>query len=136
MLRLFITLLVVFAFISGCSSADLLTQLSGNEWNVTSLLGKSLGNNDSSTKMPSLNFGDNGKLFGSTGCNNFVGSFKLSGTSLSLDPGALTKMFCPDSPEQDFLTAVKQVTNVKLDGSTLNLLNGTNTVMSLIPKSK
>lgn len=134
MVRSIISLFIIAAFFSGCSSTDLLTQLSGKEWNVTSLLGKTLGSEVD--KLPSLNFGDNGKLFGTTGCNNFVGSFKLEGASLSLDPGAITKMFCPDSPEQNFLTAIKQVTNLKMDGSTLNLLNGANTVMSLVPKSK
>lgn len=133
MLKVIISLLLIFTLFYGCSSADLLTQLSGKEWNVTTLQGKSL---DNSEGIPSLNFGDNGKLFGSTGCNSFVGSFKLESTSLSLDPGAITKMFCPDSPEQNFLTAIKQVTSLKMDGSTLNLLNGTNTVMSLVPKSK
>jgi len=121
---------------SSCSSADLLSQLSGKEWNVTSLLGKNLNGGDAPGKLPSINFGDNGKLFGSTGCNNFVGSFKLEGTSLSLDPGAITKMFCPESSEDNFLTAIKQVTNLKMDGSTLNLLNGATTVMSLVPKTK
>lgn len=133
MVKSIFSLFIILILFSGCSSADLLTQLSGKEWNVTSLLGKSL---TGSEEIPSINFGDNGKLFGSTGCNNFVGSFKLESTSLSLDPGAITKMFCPDSPEQDFLTAIKQVSNLKMDGSTLNLLNGANTVMSLIPKSK
>ena len=136
MLKLFIPLFAVVLLFSSCSSADLLTQLSGKEWNVTTLLGKTITGDENSGKMPSINFGDSGKLFGSTGCNNFVGSFKLESTTLSLDPGAITKMFCPDSPEQDFLSAIKQVTNLKLDRTTLNLLNGANTVMTLVPKTK
>jgi heat shock protein HslJ len=135
MLRTIVSYVVVLIVISGCSSADLLSQLYGKEWNVTSILGKTLTNGSNIEKLPSINFGDNGKLFGSTGCNNFIGSYKLSGTLLTLEPGALTKMFCPDSPEQEFLNAIRQVTNVKVDGSTLNLLNGANTVMTLVPKS-
>lgn len=133
MLKLFIPLFVVVLLFSSCSSADLLTQLSNKEWNATTLLSKTISANE---QIPSINFGDNGKLFGSTGCNKFVGSFKLDGNSLSLDPGAITKMFCPDSPEQDFLSAIKQVTNLKLDGTTLNLLNGAITIMTLVPKTK
>lgn len=136
MLKVIITIYVLLIMISGCSSADLISQLSGKEWTVTSLLGKTLSSGDNSAKQPIINFGDNGRLFGSTGCNNFIGSYKLNGTSLTLEPGALTKMFCPDSPEQDFLNAVKQVTNVKIDGSTLNLLNGAKAVMTLVKQTK
>ena len=76
-------------------------------------MGKSLNAADITKGLPSLNFSDNGKLFGSTGCNSFTGSYKLEGTKLSLDPGAMTKMMCPDNTEQDFLNAINQVTNIK-----------------------
>ena len=136
MLRILFVIIGISILLNACSSADLLTQLGGTEWNVTSLLGKILNADEMSKGLPSLNFSDNGKLFGSTGCNNFTGSYKLDGANLSLDPGAMTKMFCPGETEQDFLKAISQVTNVKMDGSVLNLLNGEKTVMSLEPKSK
>lgn len=136
MFRMFLVLIVVSFILISCSTADLLTQIEGREWNVTSLLGKTLNADDMMKGLPSLNFSENEKLFGSTGCNNFTGSYKLDGAKLSLDPGAMTKMFCTESTEQDFLNAINQVTNVKMDGSTLILLNGTNTVMSLVPKTK
>jgi len=136
MLRILLVLVIGAFVLNSCGPSDLVSQLGGKEWNVTSILGKTLDANESMKGLPSVNFGENGKLFGSTSCNNFAGSFKLDGTSLTLDPGAITKMFCPESYEQDFLNAVKQVTNVKMDGSTLNLLNGANSVMTLVPKVK
>ncbi len=136
MLRMLFVVISILLLLNACSSGDQLTQLVGTEWSVTSLLGKSLNAADITKGLPSLNFSDNGKLFGSTGCNNFTGSYKLEGTKLSLDPGAMTKMMCSDNTEQDFLNAINQVTNLKMDGNTLNLLNGAKTVMSLIPKTK
>ncbi len=136
MVKICFTLFTFIILVNGCSSSDSLSQLGGKEWNVTSIMGKTLTADDLTNGTPSLNFSDNGKLFGSTGCNTFAGSYKLNGTSLSLEPGSMTKMFCPESTEQDFLNAIKQVTNVKMEGSTLNLLNGANTVMSLILKVK
>ena len=137
MFRMLLVLIVVSFTLNSCSTADLLTQIEGKEWNVTSLLGKTVNTDDMMKGLPSLNFGENEKLFGSTGCNNFTGSYKLDGAKLSLDLGAMTKMFCPESTEQDFLNAINQVTNVKIDGNTLNLLNGSNTVMSLVsPKNE
>lgn len=136
MFRMILVIASIAFILNSCSSADLLTQLGDKEWNVTSLLGNTLNVNDLEKGLPSLNFSEDGKLFGSTGCNNFTGSYKLDGTKLSLNPGAMTKMFCPGDTEQNFLKAINQVTNLKMDGSTLNLLNGTKTVMSLMPKSK
>lgn len=135
---MFKVILVFFSLlflVNSCSTADVITQLGGKQWNVTSLLGKTLTADDALKTLPSLNFSDDGKLYGSTGCNNFTGSYKLDGTKLSLNPGAMTKMMCSGTTEQDFLTAINQVTNFKMDGNTLNLLNGAATVMSLMPKS-
>jgi len=134
--RSFLVLIVASFMLISCSTADLVKQLGGTEWNVASLLGKTLNAGDMMKGLPSLNFSENGKLFGSTGCNNFTGSYKLDGTKVSFNPGAMTKMFCPENTEQDFLKAINEVTNVKMDGNTLNLLNGSKTVMSLVPKSK
>lgn len=136
MLKLLCLLIISTLIFNFCSSTDSLTQLGSKEWNVTSIMGKTLIADEQKNGLPSLNFSDNGKLFGSTGCNTFTGSYKLAGTSLSLEPGSMTKMFCPESTEQDFLNAIKQVTNVKMDGSTLNLLNGADIVITLIPKAK
>lgn len=136
MLKSIVALLALLIIVTGCSSANLLSQLTGNEWNVTSIQGKVLKTGDELEKLPTLNFSEDGKLFGSTGCNNFNGSFKLTGSSLSLDPGAITKMMCPGNTEMDLLNAFRQVTSLKMDGSTLNLLNGSNSIMSLLPKSK
>lgn len=136
MLKLVFLLISTVIILNSCSAGDIANQLGGKEWQVTSLLGKTLNASDTMKGLPFLNFSENGKLFGSTGCNNFTGSFKLEGTKLSLNPGAMTKMMCPGNTEQDFLSAIKKVTDLKLDGSMLNLLNGANTVMTLISKDK
>ena len=135
MLKLLFTLFTSGLILSACGPADMLTELSSNSWNVSSLNGKSLESENTIKGLPFLTFSDNGKLFGSTGCNNFTGSYKLTGTKLDLNLGALTKMMCPGDTEQNFINAIKKVTNIKMDGGTLNLLNGTNTVMSLVPQN-
>jgi len=63
------------------------------KWNVISIIGKILTVNNERNGMPSLIFNVNEKLFGSTGCINFAGSYKPTGTSLSLEPGPKTKIF-------------------------------------------
>ncbi len=108
--------------------------LGGKSFNVESIMGKALNAGDFMKGLPSFNFGSDGKLTGSSGCNTFNGNFKVDGKALTVDPGAMTRMACPGSGESDFLSAVKQVNGVKAAGNKIKLLNGANEVMSLIPK--
>lgn len=108
--------------------------LTGNTWELASLLGKNLDLNQFAAGIPSLNFMEEGKLAGFSGCNNFNGSFALEGTDLNLDPGAMTRKACPGSGEQDFMSALSKVSNLKIDKDQLTLLDGTSKLMTLIPK--
>ena len=121
----------IAVLITSCSSGDVTSEISGKGWDVKYLLGKSFDDNSTGKSVPSLIFEKNGKLFGSTGCNNFTGSYKITDTSILLDLGSMTKMFCPESTEQDFLKAVKQVTRYNFEGGDLNLQNGNKTVIIL-----
>jgi heat shock protein HslJ len=72
---------------------------------------------------PELTFGESPSLSGSTGCNSFNGSYILKGADLRLTPGAMTKMKCPGTGENDFLAALAQVTAYRIDGGMLVMLN-------------
>ena len=136
MIKIIISLSVMISIISACSNADLVTNLSDKEWKVISIKGKTINPGNQPDGFPTLNFGSNNKLFGSTGCNRYIGSFKIDKNLISLEPGAVTKMYCDDSPEDAFLSAVKQVSEFKFEGNTLTLLNGSKAIMQLIPIEK
>jgi heat shock protein HslJ len=137
MKKLIFSLLILTMVNSACSSTknlNVMDTLTQNSWVVNSLLGKQLDPAVYMKGLPSMNFGADGKLTGSTGCNKFTGNYKLDGMGVKLDPGAMTRMACPGNGEADFLAAAQQVTNLKMNGNTLSLLNGATEVMSLIPK--
>lgn len=136
MLKIILYLSVMILFITACSSPDLVTKLSDNEWKVISIKGKKINPGNQSNGFPTLNFGSNNKLFGSTGCNRYIGSYKTEKNFISLEPGAVTKMHCQDSPEDVFLSAIKQVTEFKLEGDALTLLSKSKTIMELISMDK
>lgn len=64
---------------------------------------------DGSTVAPrqvdafTLTFGDQSQISGRTDCNNFGGSFTLSGNELEFGPFMSTKMYCEGSQESEFL---------------------------------
>ena len=85
--------------------------------------------------IPSLDFLAEGKLSGFSGCNNFSGNFSLEGTGLKLEPGAMTKKMCPGTGEQDYISALGKVRDLKIEKEKLTLLDGDTELMSFVPKN-
>lgn len=130
-------ILLTFVVLSSCNplkSLNPMSLLTGNTWELASLLGKNLDLSQFAAGIPSLNFQDAGKLAGFSGCNNFNGGFALEGTGLNIDPGAMTRKACPGTGEQDFISALNKVSNLKVDKDKLTLLDGASELMTLISK--
>jgi heat shock protein HslJ len=123
-------------FFTYCSTNNILSQVIGKEWKVTSIAGKLLKINEMENGLPYMTIGENGILNGFTGCNMFSGSYKLKSNLIYLAPGAITKKACTDITEMDFLNALKEVTGWKLEGTNLELLDGEKPVMTLIQGEK
>jgi heat shock protein HslJ len=71
-------------------------------------------------------FGTDGRLTGSTGCNNYNGEYKVDGNKITIGPLASTMMFCNDpagvmDQETQFLAALQSAATYKLEGNRLEL---------------
>jgi heat shock protein HslJ len=58
------------------------------------------------------NFGEDGTLSGSAGCNNYNATYEVDGDNISIGPAAATRMFCQESEgimeqEVQFLAALE-----------------------------
>jgi heat shock protein HslJ len=121
-------------FIISCSSSKIqnnVSDITSNHWELITLSGKVI---DKNAGIPNVRFTSDNVFKGYTGCNEFTGTYKYEGGKLTLDQGIMTKMYCADSPEMEFLTAVKKVTGFKIAGEELVMLNGTTELMKFIPK--
>ena len=127
-------ILLLFVSCGSTKAINPLNLLTGNTWALSSLLGESLDLNQFSGGLPSLSFLDDGKLAGFSGCNNFSGNFMLESDGLLLDPGAITKKMCSESGEQEFISAMKKVKDLKISKDKLTLLDGSTELMSFIPR--
>lgn len=60
--------------------------------------------------VPNLTFSADGRVYGTTGCNRFVGSYDLSGEGLHFGPLAGTRMACPaaETATETAMTTVLQ----------------------------
>lgn len=74
-----------------------------------------------------LQFADDGVLFGSTGCNRFTGSWTQDGDAVVLETGATTLVGCVDpeaaAQEQALLTLLPQAATVEQADDSLALLD-------------
>lgn len=71
-------------------------------------------------------FDEDGTLFGSSGCNNYSGSFTVDGDQMSIMPLASTMMMCPEpegvmEQEAAFAAALETVATYTIDGDRLEL---------------
>jgi heat shock protein HslJ len=103
-----------------------LTTLAGTSWQATGINnGKDAVVGQAGTELVTAQFGADGQLSGSGGCNSYHTAFTTSGTDqITLDPVASTKMACPDSAmqiEQEYFAALGNVTTYQIDANNLTL---------------
>jgi putative lipoprotein len=80
-----------------------------------------------------------GNVTGSTGCNNLVGSYIASEGALQFTPAATTRKMCTApvmQQEQALLSALKATTAYRVDGNTLELLNGSQSLAKFQAEAK
>ena len=79
-----------------------------------------------------MEFGADGQVSGSSGCNRYHGTAEIAGKSISFGMMAGTRMMCPPATmdqEQKFFKALETVKNWKIDGGILFLTNSKGTSM-------
>ncbi|MER6411668.1 META domain-containing protein [Streptomyces humidus] len=103
--RLTFTSLILLPLVVSCGSemgsvsvgSGLSTDsVTGVRWAVDSLTVD--GKQTAAPKGASLEIGKNGKVHGSTGCNNFRATAKMTGGSITFEGAGFTEMACDDVP--------------------------------------
>lgn len=102
--------------------------LSDSHWLVVRMNGAEV----QSAKVPELDFGQDGRVSGTSGCNRFTGSYTEGNGRLELGPLASTRMACPDAlgqQETDFFQALSQVVAYGVRAGHTVLLGADGTVL-------
>ena len=103
------------------------SELGGTSWIVT-------GYNNGKQAVVSVvigsdltaDFGADGNLSGSAGCNNYTAAYEVSGESIKIGPAASTRKACAEpagvmEQEAQFLKALETAATYRLDGNQLEL---------------
>jgi heat shock protein HslJ len=99
--------------------------LVGTSWNVTSYNVQGSQAPVVAGSQPTLVFGTDGTVSGNTGCNDFSGSYSVSGSTITFGPMASTLSACTGlslaAQEQAYLTALNASTTYQLSADQLVL---------------
>lgn len=112
--------------------------LEGTQWKLTQLEGKP-ATAASPERAPNLQFlAAEKRVVGSGGCNRLGGSYTLDGNKLALGQMASTMMACPHGMDQEqaLHAALKKVTQWRVEGQTLHLLDAAGAPVATFEASK
>jgi heat shock protein HslJ len=98
------------------------------DWSVTGILSGDAFSSPLAGTEVTATFGEDGKLTGSAGCNNYMTTFTTDKASIEIEPAAATKKLCPEpagvmDQENAFLSALADAATYRIDGSTAELLS-------------
>lgn len=88
------SIFILFLTLSACASSDTGLSLQGNLWNLSELNGKEYFPDDRYDPAY-IEFGTDGMMSGTGGCNEIFGPYEISGNSISIK-SSLTARYCDD----------------------------------------
>ncbi len=114
-------------------------KLLGTRWLLTQLNGKPAipGMGDKAAYL--VLHREQYRVSGSGGCNTLSGSYVLEQNALQITPGAATMMACSPEvmqQEQNFIEALGATTTYRINGTTLELLKGTQVLAAFQAQKK
>jgi heat shock protein HslJ len=124
--------ILLFVFLSACAAGTGNDPLVGTAWKLVSL------NDLPILKGPELTirFSD-GQISGSSGCNSFGGSYKISRQKLTTSSMVSTMMACVDpglmDQEQAFLGYLQDSPSFKLSAGQLQIIRSDGKVLTFVP---
>lgn len=101
-------------------------------WLLIELNGERISNENKSVPVLEL-FPEQGEYGGKVGCNSIHGRFETDNNSIKFFPGAVTRMFCPNFKEQQYIDMLSKVESYKREELLLFFYNN-NEVIAVFRK--
>lgn len=128
------SIIAVFAILAGCKSHKIQESAKNTipqgKWILITIGEKALNGADFQGEAPSIVFKDSSAFSGSTGCNQYLATYKHSPESITIKMGPLTKMACPGDGEQMFLSAIKQTNRADVKEGILTFYENEKSLMT------
>ncbi len=113
---------------AGCTGKSPLPSepvLHGTGWTLTDYLSNGTVRQVLHSTTVTLDFGDEGRISGSAGCNQYFAGFEREGTNIRIGQAGSTMMYCPGegvmAQETAYLALLGHAATVAVDGDRLSL---------------
>jgi heat shock protein HslJ len=121
--------------VSSGEMAQAETGLAGTSWVL-----ESVGGQPALVDAPaSATFGEDGRVTGNAGCNNYGMGYEVDGNTISFSPGPMTLMACPEptgQQESAFLAALGATVTYQIQGDTLQMQDAEGNVVATFTRMK
>jgi heat shock protein HslJ len=131
-------ILIPILLAAGCTGQAPEPLLSGTGWTLTGYVHNGTPAQALSGTTVTLDFGDDGSITGTAGCNRYFASYEVKGTAITIGSAGSTMMYC-DTPgvmdqESAYLTLLGQAKIITVDGNRLTLSDAKGTVILTFAK--
>ena len=113
--------------------------LDGSRWILTDYFMEGLSQSALSGTTVSLEFGDDGRISGSAGCNHYFAGYGITGTTITIGPAGSTEMYCTGpgvmGQESAYLALIRDAASVTIKNDRLTLADAKGTTILSFTKS-
>lgn len=131
--------LIPLLLAAGCTGQAPEPRLVGTGWTLAWYVHNGTPTQAVSGSTVTLDFGDDGRITGSAGCNRYFASYEMKGTAISIGQAGSTMMYCstPGVMEQEsaYLTLLSQAKTITIDGDRLTLSDAKGTTLLAFVKT-
>lgn len=129
-----LSMIAILAILVGCKSHKMLetakNTIPEGKWVLIKMGDTPVKAADYERGFPSIVFKDSSSFSGSTGCNQYIATYKHTPESIAINMGPLTKMACPGDAEQNFLNAINQTNGVEMKDDILSFYENEKSLMT------
>jgi len=135
-----VMILIPFLFVSGCTGQGPTgPRLNGTGWTLTAYVLDGTPVQALTTTTVTLDFGEDGKLAGTAGCNHYFASYEVKGTSITIGQAGSTLMYCGEpgvmDQESTYLALLGQAKTLEVAGDRLTLRDAKGTAILTFAKT-
>lgn len=118
------------------SSATVQNKIPAGTWTLQSYGGQSMLAKAYPRGLPTIVFKDSTSFSGSTGCNQYMATYKGNAEQIDIRMGPMTKMACEGNKEQEFIDALGATNRVTLKDGLLSFYRDETSLMKFSKSGK
>lgn len=132
-------ILIPIIVAAGCTGTPPEPALDGTRWILTDYFADGISRPALAGTTITLEFGDDGRITGSAGCNHYFADYRLKGPTITIGPAGRTEMYCtgPGVMEQEsaYLALLTTAASVTTGNDQLTLADAQGTTVLSFTKS-